>query len=175
MHWNITIISNILPVTVFFYTYVELMKNWGVSMRNLRVPNTIQSIHRIGYSLRCVLYENILFKKMRVVFKRLTKSNRADTIVVMKKHDLLDLRKSKAEQGIAKWLTMTNGPHPIQQMISRLLNAVASFHKGRKYLASSPFLSRLIVTQLVSSQHFWDTITCNMLLGTLQKLSTGSV
>lgn len=91
---------------------------------------------------------------------------------MIRKHDMLDLCKSKAERGLMKWLTMTNGPHPLQQMISRLLNALASFRKGRRYLASSPFLLRLIVTQLISSQHFWDTITCNMLLGTLQKLST---
>lgn len=94
---------------------------------------------------------------------------------MIRKHDILDLCRSKAERGLMKWLTMTNGPHPLQQMIARLLNALASFHKGRRYLASSPFLLRLIVTQLISSQHFWDTITCNMLLGTLQKLSTESV
>lgn len=94
---------------------------------------------------------------------------------MIKKHDILDLCKTKADQGIMKWLMMTNGPHPLQQMISRLLNTLASFHKGRRYLAGSPFLLRLIVTQLISSQHFWDTITCNMLLGTLQKLSTGFV
>ncbi|XP_025412670.1 lisH domain-containing protein ARMC9-like isoform X2 [Sipha flava] len=106
---------------------------------------------------------------------RLTKSeNRSDTVAMMKKHDLLDLRKTKADNGIMKWLTMTNGPHPLQQMISRLLNALASFHNGRRYLAGSPFLLRLIVTQTISSQHFWDTITSNMLLGTLQKLSTKS-
>lgn len=111
-----------------------------------------------------------------LLFKRLTKSdNKIETVVMIKKCDLLDLCKSKAEQGLMKWLTMTNGPHPLQQMISRLLNALASFHKGRRYLADSPFLLRLIVTQLISSQHFWDTITCNMLLGTLQKLSMGSV
>lgn len=96
-------------------------------------------------------------------------------VIMIRKHDVLDLRKSKAEQGIMKWLIMTNGPHPLQQMISRLLNTLASFHKGRKYLAGSPFLLRLVVTQFISSQHFWDTITCNMLLGTLQKLSTGLV
>ncbi|XP_060838864.1 lisH domain-containing protein ARMC9-like [Rhopalosiphum padi] len=106
---------------------------------------------------------------------RLTKSeNRADTVSMIKKYDLLDLCKSKAEQGLMKWLLMTNGPHPLQQMISRLLNALASFKRGRRYLTGSPFLLRLIITQLISSQHFWDTITSNMLLGTLQKLSTGS-
>ncbi|XP_050066674.1 lisH domain-containing protein ARMC9-like isoform X2 [Aphis gossypii] len=106
---------------------------------------------------------------------RLTKSeNKTDTVLMIKKHDLLDLCKSKAEQGLMKWLLMTNGPHPLQQMISRLLNALASFNRGRKYLTGSPFLLRLIITQLISSQHFWDTITSNMLLGTLQKLSTGS-
>lgn len=94
---------------------------------------------------------------------------------MMRKYDLFDLGKSKAEQGLMKWLMMTNGPHPLQQMISRLLNALASFKKGRKYLSSSPFFLRLIVTQFISSQHFWDTITCNMLLGTLQKLSIGLV
>ncbi|XP_050523147.1 lisH domain-containing protein ARMC9-like [Daktulosphaira vitifoliae] len=103
---------------------------------------------------------------------RLTRSqNRTQTVVMIKKHDMLDLCKLNAEQGLMKWLMMTNGPHPLQQMISRLLNALASFIKGRKYLASSPFLIKLIVSQLISSQHFWDTITCNMLLGTLQKLS----
>jgi len=107
-------------------------------------------------------------------WKRLTKSeNRADTVSMIKKYDLLDLCKSKAEQGLMKWLLMTNGPHPLQQMISRLLNALASFKRGRGYLTGSPFLLRLIITQLISSQHFWDTITSNMLLGTLQKLSTG--
>ncbi|XP_060864912.1 lisH domain-containing protein ARMC9-like isoform X1 [Metopolophium dirhodum] len=106
---------------------------------------------------------------------RLTKSeNRTETVVMIKKYDLLDLCKPKAEQGLMKWLMMTNGPHPLQQMISRLLNALASFNRGRKYLADSPFLLRLIITQLISSQHFWDTITSNMLLGTLQKLSMGS-
>lgn len=111
-----------------------------------------------------------------LLFKRLTKSdNKTDTIVMIKKSDLLDLCKSKAEHSLMKWLMMTNGPHPLQQMISRLLNALASFQRGRRYLADSPFLLRLIVTQLISSQHFWDTITCNMLLGTLQKLSMGSV
>ncbi|VVC24374.1 Armadillo-type fold,Armadillo-like helical,LIS1 homology motif [Cinara cedri] len=106
---------------------------------------------------------------------RLTKSdNKTDTVIMIRKHDILDLNRSKADRGLMKWLTMTNGPHPLQQMISRLLNALASFHKGRRYLASSPFLLRLIVIQLISSQHFWDAITCNMLLGTLQKLSTGS-
>ncbi|XP_025200585.1 lisH domain-containing protein ARMC9-like isoform X2 [Melanaphis sacchari] len=106
---------------------------------------------------------------------RLTKSeNRTHTVLMIKKYDLLDLCKSKAEQGLMKWLLMTNGPHPLQQMISRLLNALASYNRGRRYLTGSPFLLRLIITQLISSQHFWDTITSNMLLGTLQKLSTGS-
>ncbi|KAL5240596.1 hypothetical protein ACI65C_008006 [Semiaphis heraclei] len=106
---------------------------------------------------------------------RLTKSeNKTNTVVMIKKYDLLDLCKSKADQGLMKWLMMTNGPHPLQQMISRLLNALASFNRGRRYLAGSPFLLRLIITQLISSQHFWDTITSNMLLGTLQKLSMGS-
>ncbi|XP_050441973.1 lisH domain-containing protein ARMC9-like isoform X2 [Adelges cooleyi] len=104
---------------------------------------------------------------------RLTRSdNRPQTVAMIKKHDMLDLCKPKAEQGLMKWLMMTNGPHPLQQMIARLLNALASFSKGRKYLASSPFLIKLIISQLISSQHFWDTITCNMLLGTIQKLST---
>ncbi|PBC26094.1 LisH domain-containing protein ARMC9 [Apis cerana cerana] len=63
-------------------------------------------------------------------------------------------------------------PHPLQQSITRLLNALASFRCGRDYLSFDSTVVDMIFKCLNSiSDNNIDTITCNMIIAMLQKLS----
>ncbi|KAK9299081.1 hypothetical protein QLX08_007822 [Tetragonisca angustula] len=63
-------------------------------------------------------------------------------------------------------------PHPLQQSIARLLNALASFRCGRDYLSFDSTVVDMVFKCLNSiSNNDIDTLTCNMMIAMLQKLS----
>ncbi|XP_026675323.1 lisH domain-containing protein ARMC9-like isoform X2 [Ceratina calcarata] len=63
-------------------------------------------------------------------------------------------------------------PHPLQQSIMRLLNALASFRCGRDYLSFDSTVVDMVFKCLNSvSDNNIDTLTCNMMIAMLQKLS----
>lgn len=63
-------------------------------------------------------------------------------------------------------------PHPLQQSAARLLNTMASVQSGRSYLAQNSMtvnVASAVMQQLYGISI--DTITKNMLMAALQKLS----
>ncbi|KOX75814.1 LisH domain-containing protein ARMC9 [Melipona quadrifasciata] len=63
-------------------------------------------------------------------------------------------------------------PHPLQQSVARLLNALASFRCGRDYLSFDSTIVDMVFKCLSSiSNNDIDTLTCNMMIAMLQKLS----
>ncbi|XP_068984808.1 lisH domain-containing protein ARMC9-like isoform X1 [Bombus flavifrons] len=63
-------------------------------------------------------------------------------------------------------------PHPLQQSVTRLLNALASFRCGRDYLSFDSTVVDTVFRCMNSiSDNNIDTLTCNMMIAMLQKLS----
>ncbi|KOC65317.1 LisH domain-containing protein ARMC9 [Habropoda laboriosa] len=63
-------------------------------------------------------------------------------------------------------------PHPLQQSIMRLLNTLASFRCGRDYLSFDSTVVDMVFKCLNSTCDInIDTLTCNMIIAMLQKLS----
>ncbi|XP_033348199.1 lisH domain-containing protein ARMC9-like isoform X3 [Bombus vosnesenskii] len=63
-------------------------------------------------------------------------------------------------------------PHPLQQSVTRLLNALASFRCGRDYLSfDSTVVDTVFKCMNSISDNNIDTLTCNMMIAMLQKLS----
>ncbi|XP_076231431.1 lisH domain-containing protein ARMC9 [Calliopsis andreniformis] len=63
-------------------------------------------------------------------------------------------------------------PHPLQQSTTRLLNTLASFRCGRDYLSFDSTVVDMVFKCLNSiSDNDVDTLTCNMMIAMLQKLS----
>ncbi|RZF32669.1 hypothetical protein LSTR_LSTR004097 [Laodelphax striatellus] len=104
---------------------------------------------------------------------RLTRSNneeRDHTVLWLSQHDILSLRATVVEDMLAPPGACT--PHPLQQAVSRLLNAVASLRCGRDYLSPSHALLTLLMATLQQQRGVKiDHTTADMLLATLQKLS----
>ncbi|XP_049781094.1 lisH domain-containing protein ARMC9-like [Schistocerca cancellata] len=91
------------------------------------------------------------------------------------RHDVLSLRLNRS-QLLATQLIPTDvaTPHPLQQAAARLLNTLASLHTGRDYLCSAgrPLIDTVI--ECISGHNpavNVDTVTTDMLLAALQKLS----
>ncbi|XP_049806957.1 lisH domain-containing protein ARMC9-like [Schistocerca nitens] len=91
------------------------------------------------------------------------------------RHDVLSLRLNRC-QLLATQLIPTDvaTPHPLQQAAARLLNTLASLHTGRDYLCSAgrPLIDTVI--ECISGHNpavNVDTVTTDMLLAALQKLS----
>ncbi|XP_034187892.2 lisH domain-containing protein ARMC9 isoform X2 [Osmia lignaria lignaria] len=63
-------------------------------------------------------------------------------------------------------------PHPLQQSVTRLLNTLASFRCGRDYLSFDSTVVDMVYKCLSNiCDNNIDTVTCNMMIAMLQKLS----
>ncbi|XP_012141262.1 lisH domain-containing protein ARMC9 isoform X2 [Megachile rotundata] len=63
-------------------------------------------------------------------------------------------------------------PHPLQQSVTRLLNTLASFRCGRDYLSFDSTVVDMVYKCLNNiCDNNIDTVTCNMMIAMLQKLS----
>ena len=62
-------------------------------------------------------------------------------------------------------------PMLMQQSLARLFNALASTGSGRKYLAEHISIVDAIVEALISTHKLMESVTIEMLVATLQKLS----
>lgn len=118
------------------------------------------------------MYNSILFC---LPLKRITKGSseeRDQAVVWVSRHDLLSVHSDSRLVSSMLQPEDTVTPHPLQQTLSRLLSAVASLRIGRDYLSSSDSLLSLLVTCLRQETNVkLDSITSDMLLATLQKLS----
>lgn len=98
----------------------------------------------------------------------LTKSKNDDRGEVVRwlcKHDILGLKDGSVKEFLAPVVT----PHPIQQAVTRVMNALSSLKEGRKYLESSESAIDLLVD--LTKQKELDPVTEDMLIAVLQKLS----
>ena len=62
-------------------------------------------------------------------------------------------------------------PLLMQQSLARLFNAVASTGMGRSYLAGQPNLVDTLVAALIKFHSQMESVTIEMIVATLQKLS----
>jgi hypothetical protein len=62
-------------------------------------------------------------------------------------------------------------PMLMQQSLARLFNALASTGSGRKYLAVHTYIVDAIVSALINTHDLMESVTIEMLVATLQKLS----
>ena len=62
-------------------------------------------------------------------------------------------------------------PMLMQQSLARLFNALASTGAGRRYLALHTCIIDAIVSALVTTHKLMESVTIEMLVATLQKLS----
>lgn len=65
-----------------------------------------------------------------------------------------------------------NTPHPTQQTVARLINAIAVFKLGQNYLASCEMVELFVTTLRHTECVEIDDVTASMLVAVLQKLST---
>lgn len=99
-----------------------------------------------------------------------TSEERDQVVMWLSRHDLLSVYTDMVKNMLQPVDAIT--PHPLQQAVSRLLNAVASLRAGRDYLtASDSFMTHLMACLKQESGARLDSVTSDMLLATLQKLS----
>lgn len=104
---------------------------------------------------------------------RLTKANSEEQKEIVLStyisNDILGCQKpSMFWQQIAQLVKSNN--KTLLQSLSRFLNAIASFQKGRSYLSLCPDLLLSLQDHVLQSKNS-DSVTRNMMLGVLQKLS----
>lgn len=89
----------------------------------------------------------------------------------MSEHDVLHLYDDESFLKDMLMPSCSNSPHPTQQTIVRLLNALASTRTGLNYIIC-PLMIELLVTIVRNSDYIEpDPITADMLVSVLQKMS----
>ncbi|XP_054272696.1 lisH domain-containing protein ARMC9-like [Macrosteles quadrilineatus] len=123
--------------------------------------------HLVSASMKTKL---LLLQAIRWRMTRGTSEERDQVVMWLSRHDLLSVYTDMVKNMLQPVDAIT--PHPLQQAVSRLLNAVASLRAGRDYLtASDSFMTHLMACLKQESGARLDSVTSDMLLATLQKLS----
>ncbi|XP_067000714.2 lisH domain-containing protein ARMC9 [Anabrus simplex] len=109
---------------------------------------------------------------------RITRSNldeRDSALSSFVRHDVLSLYRGPGPSLLSTYFAPTQAitPHPLQQAAARLVNTLASLRSGRDYLcgANCRILSVLVPCLKGERGINIDSITLDMILATLQKLS----
>ncbi|CAL7938985.1 unnamed protein product [Xylocopa violacea] len=132
-------------------------------------------LHLINGSIKTKLF---LLQALRRKITSSQPGERDETVHEYISKDLLGLHSQiasyKGKSILPYLLTPQNViiPHPLQQSITRLLNALASFRCGRDYLSFDSTVVDMVFKCLNSMcDNNIDTLTCNMMIAMLQKLS----
>ncbi|CAK9823565.1 LisH domain-containing protein ARMC9 [Anthophora retusa] len=132
-------------------------------------------LHLINGSIKIKLF---LLQALRRKITFSQPGDRDETVHEYISKDLLGLHSKianyKGKSILPYLLTPQNVviPHPLQQSIMRLLNALASFRCGRDYLSFDSTVVDMVFKCLNSTcANNIDTLTCNMIIAMLQKLS----
>ncbi|OAD53208.1 LisH domain-containing protein ARMC9 [Eufriesea mexicana] len=129
-------------------------------------------LHLINGSIKTKLF---LLQALRRKITFSQPGERDETVHEYISKDLLGLHSQiasyKGESILPYLLTPQNIiiPHPLQQSVTRLLNALASFRCGRDYLSFDSTVVDMCLNSV--SDNNIDTLTCNMIIAMLQKLS----
>ncbi|XP_003738739.1 lisH domain-containing protein ARMC9 [Galendromus occidentalis] len=94
---------------------------------------------------------------------------RHSTLMAFISHDLLGCFKRQSEYATRLLHLLRSPSTRLQQGLYRLINAFASFCKGRSYLARNPQLVSVMVDSLADGQ--MDPVAKDMVIASLQKLS----
>ncbi|KAJ9591199.1 hypothetical protein L9F63_002270 [Diploptera punctata] len=120
----------------------------------------------------------LLFQALRWRITRSSSEDRDNVVGSYFRHDLLSLHHSNLQCSQLPLLehfcpAHAATPHPLQQVAARLVNTLASLRCGRDYLCSSGCdVLRVLVPCLRGDRGIKiDSITADMILATLQKLS----
>ncbi|KAF3420439.1 hypothetical protein E2986_01824 [Frieseomelitta varia] len=132
-------------------------------------------LHLINGSIKTKLF---LLQALRRKITFSQSGERDETVHEYISKDLLGLHSQIASyrgKSILPYLLTSQNiiiPHPLQQSVARLLNALASFRCGRDYLSFDSTVVDMVFKCLNSiSNNDIDTLTCNMMIAMLQKLS----
>ena len=91
------------------------------------------------------------------------------------RHDVLSLHHSGTQLPVSEHFSPPHAatPHPLQQVAARLVNTLASLRCGRDYLCSAGCdLLRVLISCLRGDKGIKvDSVTADMIVATLQKLS----
>ncbi|XP_014216116.1 lisH domain-containing protein ARMC9-like [Copidosoma floridanum] len=154
------------------------IKNEKTNTDQILVPAKLLDYKKIKLHLQCesVRVKGLLLQALRQKITLNSLEHRNDTISEYVNNDLLgicgnlsDSNESDLLSRILQPIDSGDNQNFIQQCTARLLNAVVSLKIGRNYLTSSPIALNAIIKYLDSKPG--DSITLNMLLGTLQKMS----
>ncbi|BES93862.1 Armadillo repeat containing 9 [Nesidiocoris tenuis] len=107
----------------------------------------------------------LLLQALRWMLTKSKNDDRGEVVRWLCKHDILGLKDGSVKEFLAPVVT----PHPIQQAVTRVMNALSSLKEGRKYLESSESAIDLLVD--LTKQKELDPVTEDMLIAVLQKLS----
>ncbi|XP_073981875.1 lisH domain-containing protein ARMC9-like isoform X2 [Rhodnius prolixus] len=107
----------------------------------------------------------LLLQALRWYITKCRSEEREQIVSWFCRQDILGLKSNFISDSLAP-VTL---PHPVQQSVVRILNALASFNTGRDYIASSKITVQLLVD--ITKQSDLDSVTEDMIIATLQKLS----
>ncbi|KAF6205512.1 hypothetical protein GE061_019685 [Apolygus lucorum] len=107
----------------------------------------------------------LLLQALRWMLTKCNYNERDDVVSWFCKFDILGIR----DGGIKEFLAPVATPHPIQQGIVRIMNALSSLNAGRKYLEGSESTINLLLD--LTKQKELESVTEDMLIAVLQKLS----
>ncbi|PSN46182.1 LisH domain-containing protein ARMC9 [Blattella germanica] len=117
----------------------------------------------------------LLFQALRWRITQSSSEERDNVVGSYFRHDVLNLHRSSSLLPLSEHFNPPYAatPHPLQQVAARLVNTLASLRCGRDYLSSAGCgLLRVLVSCLRGDKGVKvDSITSDMILATLQKLS----
>ncbi|OQR66996.1 lisH domain-containing protein ARMC9-like, partial [Tropilaelaps mercedesae] len=152
------------------------LKAMDISIADDKIP-----VRLVAYELNYQLVKNELLRgdmdtKCRLIQAlrwQLTKcgspERRHSTLMAFISHDLLGCFKRQSEYATRLLHLLRSPSSRLQQGLCRLINAFASFSKGRAYLARNTQLIVVMVDALVQGQ--LDNTARDMIIASLQKLS----